>query len=128
MLGVINAVVVISGFAVGINWGAEGVAISYAIVTYICFIPFLLFCFNESPLDLGLFLNEIAFPALFSIISGISLYFLREQFVELPPIILCGSGLIAGAIIYLLPWYINKHSKRRFRQILEIGNMLRKKV
>src|SRR5690606_21205334 len=27
MLGVINAVVVISGFAVGINWGAEGVAI-----------------------------------------------------------------------------------------------------
>lgn len=126
-LGLANAVVMVSGFAIGIQWGAEGVAISYAIVNYLVFLPFLYYCFHGSPLTVALFLKEIAFPLIYALISGAAMFIFRHYLIHWPAIVLCATGFLTGAICYLLPWYSNSLSKDRFKQVLEIGSFLTKK-
>lgn len=126
-LGVANAVLVVSGFAIGIQWGVPGVAISYAIVNYLVLFPFLYYCFQGSPISVPLFLKEVSFPALFSLISGVAMFIFRSHFRDLPTLVICISGFLIGALCYLIPWYTHPISKNRFKQILEIGSFIRKK-
>ena len=120
LIGLVNSIVVVIGFYIGVQWGMEGVAISYAVVMYLGFIPFLYFSLKDSPMNVALFLKEIFFPAIFALIAGVAMYFFKMQFITLPPIILCGVGFIVGGLAYLAPWFSNANSKKRITQIVEM--------
>jgi PST family polysaccharide transporter len=120
LIGLVNSIVVVIGFYIGVQWGMEGVAISYAVVMYLGFIPFLYFSLKDSPMNVGLFLKEISFPGIFALIAGVAMYFFKMQFINLQPILLCGFGFVVGGIAYLAPWFSNANSKKRITQIVEM--------
>ncbi len=131
-VGLVNAVFMVSGFAVGVfAGGAQGVAIAQAVVVYALFIPFLYYCLKGSPVSVAVFLKEISFPFLYSLLScGAMLYakyWLSQQPDQMSPLILCAVGFIVGGIVYLGLMYLIPASKVKFLQILDIRSFLGKK-
>lgn len=66
-LGMANAMVYSAGFAVGLNWGPQGVAWSFAVTTYLVLVPSLLFTYSGTKLRLQDFFSATAFPAVGSL-------------------------------------------------------------
>ncbi|GHA56802.1 lipopolysaccharide biosynthesis protein [Pontibacter akesuensis] len=122
--GVINAVVVVTAFFIGVQWGVQGVAIAYAVVTYLLLFPALLFCFRQVPVTTAMFLKEISLPALFSLASGAAMFLFKLNFGQLPDIALCAAGFAVGAACYLLAWCISKQSRAKANQIFDIASTL----
>lgn len=127
VLGIMGAICNVTGFIIGVNWGMEGVAIAYALVTYTLFIPFLIFSLKDSHMTLKHFLSEISYPALFSILVGVVFIYVKPYFSHVSAFLCCALGLIFGGLLYLCFWFINKHTKEKLKNILEIGNFLLKK-
>ena len=125
--GVINAIFVVSAFYIGVQWGVEGVAIGYAIVTYLLMFPALLFCFRDTPISTAMFLTEIGFPGAFALLSGMAMYLFKSYFIHLPDIALCAAGFTVGAAIYLSSWFLAKTSRAKANQVLDIASVLTKK-
>jgi len=126
-IGAINAVAMVLGFGIGVNWGIEGVAISQVIVIYLSVLPILYYSFNHTSFSISLFFKELAFPIFFSLISGGVMLALKLYFNQFPAVLLCGFGFFLGAIIYILLWYISPTSRKKFNQVLEIKNTFLKK-
>lgn len=74
--GLFNTAFVCLGFFLGIKWGAEGIAISYAIVNYGILYPSLYFFYKDTPLSPIDFFKPIMLPAIASISSGCVTYYL----------------------------------------------------
>lgn len=125
--GCINAALVVTAFFIGVQWGVDGVAKAYVVITYLLFFPALIYCLRNSPITVSLFLKEISFPALFSIISGVTMYFFRDYFGDLHNIVLCIAGFLAGGMLYLVLWFTSNASRERAKQVLEIASVLTKK-
>ncbi|MFD3000923.1 lipopolysaccharide biosynthesis protein [Pontibacter toksunensis] len=126
--GCINAVLVVSAFLIGVQWGVDGVAKAYVAVTYLLFFPALFYSLHGSPVPVALFLKEITFPAIFSIICGIAMYIYRGYFIYLNDIILSITGFSVGALLYLMLWFVCKASRERVMQVFEIRHVLLKKI
>lgn len=122
--GVINAVVVVTAFFIGVQWGVQGVAVAYAVVTYLLLFPALLFCFRGAPVSTTNFLKEIALPAVFSLLSGAAMFLFKSYFGQLPDIALCAAGFAVGASIYLASWCATKTSRIKANQVLELASVL----
>ncbi|GAB3538517.1 lipopolysaccharide biosynthesis protein [Pontibacter brevis] len=125
--GCINAALVVTAFFIGVQWGVDGVAKAYVAITYILFFPALFYSLRNSPVSVSLFLKEISFPGIFSIICGVAMYYFRNYFHDLHDIVLCVSGFLAGGMLYLVLWFISKASRERAKQVLEIGSVLTNK-
>ncbi|WP_162054845.1 lipopolysaccharide biosynthesis protein [Pontibacter pamirensis] len=125
--GCINAVLVVTAFFIGVQWGVDGVAKAYVAVTYLLLFPSLYYSLQGSPVPVPLFLKEISLPALFSITCGVAMYFFRYYFESLHEIILCASGFFIGAVLYLLLWFTSRASRERAKQVLEIRHVLTNK-
>jgi len=126
-IGVINAVAMVVGFAIGVNWGIVGVAASQVIVIYLSLFPILIYTFQGTSLTILSYFKAIAFPILFSLISGAIMLILKINFSQFPAIMLCGFGLFLGAVIYILLWYISPASRKKFKQVLDIKSTFFKK-
>ncbi|WP_449440314.1 oligosaccharide flippase family protein [Pedobacter steynii] len=126
-LGIINSTLVVAGFCVGINWGTTGIAISYAIVTYALFIPLLLYSLKDSHLSIFQFLEEILLPAVFALISGTGMFFVRANLEGSNSFVICIVGFFVGAIIYIGLWFLTNFTRKKINRILEIGQFLIKK-
>jgi PST family polysaccharide transporter len=127
LIGLVNSIIVVAGFYIGVQWGVKGVAISYAVVMYAGFIPFLYLSLKGSPMTVSLFLKEITFPIMFSLISGLAMFLFKKSCIHLSPILLCSFGLMIGGACYLLPWFSNPNSKGRIHQIVEMISSVRNK-
>ncbi len=62
--GLLSSSSIVGAFAIGLPWGAYGVAVSYSIVMYILLIPGLLYCFRTSHLELRDVFRVVWRPAL----------------------------------------------------------------
>lgn len=67
---VIQAVGVVTSFAIGLNWSIVGVAAAYTIFCYIFFIPSLAWCFKGTPLTMKGFFKAVAPAAMTSVTCG----------------------------------------------------------
>ncbi len=126
--GLVNALFVVSGFIVGVQWGVPGVAISYAVVNYLLLVPSLYFCFHDSPVSVSNFFGEILYPALFSIISGAVILSLKYYFSSLPVILSFSLGLAIGGALYIAPWYLTKRSRSKLDQLADLKTMMKNKI
>ena len=126
-IGWINAIFMVIGFAVGVQWGIAGVAISQVVVLYLSLLPILIYTFQGTSLSVLSYFKEISFPIFFSLISGAAMYILKNNFSQFPAALLCGFGLFLGAILYILLWYISPASRQKFNQILDMKSTFFKK-
>lgn len=125
--GVISAVLIVSSFFIGVQYGVDGVAKAYVIITYILLFPTLFYCLRHSPVSVSLFLNQIMFPAVYSLICVVAMFFFRNYFGGINSILLCATGFLVGALLYLSLWFSSKTSRERAYQVLEIGSVLTNK-
>ncbi len=125
--GVINAVFVITGFLIGIQWGMEGIAISYAIVNYLILLPSLQYGFKGTPITVSLFFNEIFFSMTFSLLAGVAMFLFKYYFVSLPPLALFSLGFLVGFSVYLALWQFNEVTRNKLQHISELRYMIFKK-
>ncbi|MEI6947127.1 lipopolysaccharide biosynthesis protein [Paraflavisolibacter sp. H34] len=126
-IGLVNSFFTVLSFCVGIQWGVTGVALAYAGVTWLLLFPSVYFCFRGTPVSLGLFVRETALPALFAVGSGGVMLGVKGLTGSWPVPLVCAAGGAAGGLMYLLLWQMGPACKGRFRQILEMGDMIRKK-
>lgn len=93
--GVVNTFFVIIGFMVGIKWGAEGVALSYAIVNYAILYPSLWYFFKDTPLKPIDFFIPIWVPAFSAVVAAIlSFYLMKNIFMEFKLLHVLSSGIV----------------------------------
>jgi O-antigen/teichoic acid export membrane protein len=98
-----SAACVIAAFAVGIAWGALGVALAFSTVVWVLFIPAVIYCFHGTFMKYADLAEPIWRPCLAALVAGATVYFLERwlldgfsPFLELPVV-----G-VAFAVVHLI--------------------------
>jgi O-antigen/teichoic acid export membrane protein len=136
--GVFSALLSVLGFAIGVHWGAIGVAAAVSLVICGLRLPGLIYCFKRTPLRLSDLAIALWRPAVCSVLAGCALY-LIERFV-LPggrtgPGPALSSGAEAGlrilvdfgiyVLLYIGIWFSTPGGRRSMRDILNLARQLR---
>jgi len=69
--GIIYSLFIVTSFIIGVNFGIEGVAISYVITIYSLFFPSLIYAFKNTPIEPKLFLFELLTPFLITLFLSV---------------------------------------------------------
>ena len=102
--GVFNSLVVVTSFAIGIRWGAIGVASAYAVANYLILFPSLWYCFRLTPISIVTFLKAITRPTIASLAMALAMLLAHPFLVSLPDIVIIGACFVIGSLAYLLTW------------------------
>ncbi|MEO1124836.1 MAG: lipopolysaccharide biosynthesis protein [Cyanobacteria bacterium J06639_16] len=126
--GLLGSSITVLVFAIGVRWGAIGVAAGFSILRVVWLIPTLSFCYAGTPLRLtGLFTN-LAFPACASlgaaaIVIGINHLYLQS----FDGIITLGIDALMYAALYPLVWLIIPGGRKRLIDTISLLKSLNKK-
>jgi O-antigen/teichoic acid export membrane protein len=131
-IGLMNTAFQVIGFVIGVVMGGvKGVAISQAVVVYIYFLPVLYYNLHKTPITVPLFLKEIMYPVLFSLISGAVMvaysYYVVYSNLKINPILYCGFGLVLGALSYFGLMSILPESRKKTLQVLDMIPYIKKR-
>ena len=98
--GILNAVVIVVGFAIGVIWGPLGVAIGYVISTYLLLGPSLVLALRGTCLKPADFFEPLAYPALGSLAGVATTWAMEATIVFGRPLFeLIGLGAVFAATI-----------------------------
>ncbi|HEY0894881.1 MAG TPA: lipopolysaccharide biosynthesis protein, partial [Cellvibrio sp.] len=100
-IGIFNTVCSAIGFLAGLPWGAMGVAVGYAISTYVTTYPILVWAFHGTPLRFRDFSEVIARPFIASIVAAIICYFTILTLNEIQNIFWVATVGFIYSILYL---------------------------
>jgi len=93
-MGLVGALLASLGFCIGVLWGPKGVAIAYAVTTYLGLIPILLWAFHGTSIRMSDFFENVMSPGLASLVSGTISYFILQNIAEFSLILqVCFTGL-----------------------------------
>jgi len=124
--GVFNAIAVCISFTAGVPWGAEGIALAYAISNYAILYPSLIYSFHDSPLKLSDFFTTIAMPFFASLVAA------TINFTMLRPLAPIGAlpGLAVAFITfigtYLLCFVAIPRGRETLRSYVSLVHTLRR--
>lgn len=99
--GVINAVVMVIAFGIGIWWGPIGIAIAYCVANYAILYPSMAYVFNQVPVTVSDFHRSIALPALAAIIAACGAWGIHLWFLPEPGVMALMWQVGVGSLIYL---------------------------
>lgn len=100
--GIINALVMMLSFILGVSDGAEQVALYYALANYLLLYPSLIYFFKGTPITAKDFFVSIKIPFFASIISGLCIYILNYYVLFEIPVI----GLLVTGVVFLIVFII----------------------
>jgi O-antigen/teichoic acid export membrane protein len=106
--GIAHSSLIVFSFFIGLRWGATGVAMAYAIVNFVLFLPSLIFCTNSTyvrPID---FIKPITYPfliAIFGLLSTLILSHLIEPLSTFKDLLFKSSIFLSFyfSITFLVP-------------------------
>jgi len=106
-IGIFTSVSFVLAFAVGVRWGARGVALSYVISEYLIMIPSLWYSFRDTPVSILGFFKAISRPAVTSLTAS-AIMFLAYKFLvanqpDIAVIVMC---FVVGCLTYLVMWCV----------------------
>ena len=99
--GIVNSIVIVISFVLGLPWGAIGVAAAYTIASYVLLGPTLWYSFRRTPISITDFFSAIFRPVIASIIMGFAILAVRSYLPGLPGIVSIGCSLIVAVLTYL---------------------------
>jgi len=124
---ILNSSVIAIGFFIGIQWGAKGVAISYAVSNYILIYPWYAYALRETPVKLGDFLRACSAPAVVSIATAAICWIIRKQVTIGSSITgLVIIGILFGAVLLGLTCIIPRPRKEAAKMCAELGRILKR--
>ena len=101
---IVNSLLVVLSFAIGIRWGATGVAIAYGVANYLIFFPGLWYCFQKTPVSVADFMRAIARPLIASVVTALTLLLIHGRLVGLADIAIVGTSFAVALCTYLAVW------------------------
>ena len=101
-LGLFNSVFISISFGCGLAWGAKGVAISYAIATYLLLYPTLVYSMFDSSVTVRDFFSSIFKPLLSSLFMGASCWYFLAIIPDYPEFFTIAMCTIFSVIVYFL--------------------------
>ncbi|MEM9201120.1 MAG: lipopolysaccharide biosynthesis protein [Actinomycetota bacterium] len=101
MTGLVGTIGSVIGFAIGVNWGPEGVAWAYAVTTYVMLVPIMAYTFKDTPLRVLDFFGAIRRPAIAAIICGVALALVVPSMDDLADLSLLAITAPAFGLLYL---------------------------
>ncbi len=102
--GIFNSLVVVLSFAVGIRWGAIGVASAYAVASYLVLFPSLWYCLRFTSISTAIFLKAVARPAIASLVVALAILLASPFLVKQWDIVIVCANLAIGFCAYFLVW------------------------
>jgi PST family polysaccharide transporter len=110
--GLLNGLVIGTAFAIGVKWGALGVAAGYAIGVYALLLPSLLYCFRFSPLSVPSFFRAIWRSAAASFIMGLAILCGLSLMPQQSHIVKILVSTVVGIAVYLVTWVLLPNGKK----------------
>jgi len=126
----------ILAFAIGLPWGAVGVASAYAITDHLRRIPLFVFAFKDSPIKLSDLVGAAWRPGVISLLMWFVMSQIRLQTISSPPIwiIICSclaglATLVASILLWprarheildMVKIVSNRNSKAGLKQMLQV--------
>lgn len=122
--GLANAILTTLSFVVGLPWGAEGVALGYAIANYICLVPSLWYCFKGSPISTRDFLSSAFWPAITSILMGVGIG-IGKGYLPISGIVSTAVLSTFGLVGYLCCWFLIPGGRPFILELMSYRDSLR---
>ena len=116
--GLANSVLVVMSFALGLPWGAVGVAAGYAVAEYLILPAGLWYCLKGSPVRPRDFLRGVARPVAASLAMGAVLAGARYGIPGDHPFLLLPVFFVLGTLTYLLIWTSLPGGRRGLREMV----------
>ncbi|MGB7156881.1 MAG: lipopolysaccharide biosynthesis protein [Tepidisphaeraceae bacterium] len=130
-MGLVVVAITLIGFAIGLQWGAAGVAASYSIVTCLVRYPTILYCFHRTFLRASDLLGAIWQPALVSLLAAAAVYALRAgaHGPAMPLAASFGLNMLTYGVAYALLWQALPDGRRMTRvAVAEVKQQVAKRV
>jgi len=125
-LGVVTSITYVASFAVGLPWGARGVALSYTIANYVLLLPTLAYAFNGTPVAVRDFFKAVMVPCIAAVIMvfGSAVVFrLCTRFVDWLALII---ALLAAGLVYFAAYLLLPGGRSVLREIMLIPRLMLK--
>jgi len=123
----IHTPIMITAVAIGVQWGAFGVAVGYTTGMCLLSYPSVIHCVRKVPLTLADFLSSVWRPAISALLSAILLYTVQSS---LPSskilIVILGTESLIYAVSYIGLWLLLPGGYTETRKIVRI--LLRRKL
>lgn len=128
--GVVNSCITCLSFFCGLPWGAKGVAISYAVVTYLLLYPSLFLGFRNTPVKMADFGKAIWRPLVASFIMGVVCYVLSSLVIfNMPSMLTLFISGILGIFAYLIVLYLLNYSNSSvYEYIRNLNNLFERGI
>ena len=122
--GTVNSIYTVSSFAIGVHWGAVGVAIAYTIGGYIIFYPSIWYRLKDTPVSVSEYFQSI-YPSMFSSVLMGSALLLLSQIVEFKSDIseVFFTSLF-GAAFYLGLWWYRPVGRKKLMEYYSYQKLL----
>jgi PST family polysaccharide transporter len=125
--GIVNSVVILISFILGLPWGAIGVAAAYTIVSYALLPPTLWYCFRQTPISITDFFSAIMRPMIASVCMGAAIFpgylFLAYQ----PDIVVVGACFLIGLLTYFMALVLMPGGRQILREFFSYISLLPQK-
>ncbi len=106
-VGVFRSVFLVACFAIGLPWGARGVAAGFMIGDYLILFPSLWYSFRGTPVNISGFLRAVALPTITSLISTAAMYLTYRLIYPVGnDFVIIGVCLLSGLISFFGAWLI----------------------
>lgn len=100
-LSLVTGGAAVASFFIGLPWGARGVAIAYAVSTYLVLHPSLAYAFQGSPVRTSDFYRAIMRPAIASVVMAALLLLIESRLGGWPDVAVLAVMFLAGGACYL---------------------------
>jgi O-antigen/teichoic acid export membrane protein len=122
--GLLSTPPLIVAFAIGLPWGAVGVAIAYAITDHLRRIPLFLFAFKDSPIKLADLVGATWRPGIISFIMWAVMLHTRAYLLSWSPGWIIFSTCVAGFIALAVSILVWPRAREETLSLFEVVNMV----
>jgi O-antigen/teichoic acid export membrane protein len=99
--GILNMLVTVAAYLIGLPWGAKGVAIAYCVATYLALHPLLVYAVKDTPIRPADFYLSLYRPAIASIAMCVLYILTLKRFLIASDIVILALSVPFCLIIYL---------------------------
>lgn len=125
-LSLITGGVAVASFFIGLSWGARGVAIAYAVSTYLVLHPSLAYAFHGTPVRTSDFYRSIMRPTVSSVIMAALLVLIESRLGGWSDIVVLAFMFLAGGLCYLGLFVLMPQGRRDLRDYRDYLSILKR--
>ena len=124
--GLVSSPVIVGAFAIGVHWGALGVAVAYAIAVHTIRYPGFWYAFRGSPVSVTDLARAVWRPTVLSLAMCLGMAIVRGQLVqaEFPPVPVLLGSVGTGVILFSLATWLWPSARAEFRAIVGLSKDL----